>query len=91
MTTTIEDILADPDARFTVDGYRGITFYAIRAETAPDEDTDWTGIEEPTGNVIMIMVGDDRKFSVDPGDVTRIADEDYCSSCGQIGCTADAR
>jgi len=85
---TIEQIMADPDARFTVDGWRGIAFYALRAETIPDEDTEWTGQEAPTGNVVMVMVGDDREHSIDPLDVTLIPEDAYCPECGQIGCQA---
>lgn len=83
--------IASSDDRFQVEGYGGIAWYCAGVETAPDEDTIWTGIEEPTGRVCMVMVGDDRVFSIDPEDVTPIADEDYCHVCGQIGCTGDGR
>ena len=32
------------------------------------------------------MIGDDEVFTVDVADVSPIADDDYCSGCGQIGC-----
>ena len=76
---------------YTVQGYSGIAFRVYGWELQPDEDTEWTGIEERTGNVIVVMIGDDRKFSADPDDLTPIPDEDYCAECGQIGCTADGR
>jgi len=84
----LAEILADSDARFTVEGMSGIAFYAYKAETKPDADTYWTGYENETGNVLMVMVGDDREFSVDPEDVTEIPENAYCPECGQIGCKA---
>ena len=88
---TVAEILADSSARFTVAGYSGIAFYPVEAETAPDADTEWSGIENETGFVIMTMVGDDRRHVIDPDDVTRIADDDYCAECGQLGCGGDFR
>lgn len=41
--------------------------------------------------VVAIMVGDDREFIIDVEDLTKISEDDYCSGCGQIGCTADGR
>jgi hypothetical protein len=35
------------------------------------------------------MVGDDEHHRLDPDDVTPIQREDYCGSCGQIGCCHD--
>lgn len=79
----IEDM--NSEDRFTVEGYRGIAWYTLGPETAPDADTDWTGIEQPTGMVRMVMVGDNRVFIEDPDDVEPLT-EDYCSECGQVGC-----
>lgn len=83
--------LLDSEQHYTVSGYSGIAFYYAGDETKPDADTEWTGIEEPTGMVKMVMVGDDREHIIDPADCTVIPEEAYCSSCGQIGCTADGR
>lgn len=90
---TVEEIIkADKEeARFKVSNYGGIAFYFYAEETEPDEDTEWTGIENPTGNVLMVMVGDDYKHVVDPEDVEVIPEDSYCPECGQIGCTANAR
>jgi hypothetical protein len=78
---------ADKDgARFSVEGWRGIAFYFHAVETVPDEDTVWSGYEIPTGNVIMVMVGDDKSHSVDPEDVSTLPDGSYCLDCGQVGC-----
>ncbi len=71
---------------YTAYGYGGIAFRAFALETEPDEDTEWTGIENPTGNILAHMIGDDRTFSFDPDDLTPIEDNDYCSCCGQVGC-----
>jgi len=79
----------DADA-YTVDGFhKGIAFSALGWETEPDDDTEWSGIEERTGNLIVRMVGDDRCWSVDPSDVHPIEREDYCGECGQVGCVHD--
>ena len=72
--------------RYAVAEYGGVAFYYDGPETKPDEDTEWSGIENETGMVRMVMVGDDRVHIIDPDDVSVIADEDYCSGCGQIGC-----
>lgn len=34
----------------------------------------------------VIMVGDDRIHEVDADELTELADDEYCSGCGQIGC-----
>jgi hypothetical protein len=75
----------------TVDGWRGIAFYVDEIDTAADEDTVWTGIEEPTGMLRAHMVGDDRTFVVDPDDCSVIEEGEWCAECGQMGCTADGR
>ena len=41
---------------------------------------------EQTGNLIAVMVGDDRHFSVEPSAVHPLAEDAYCPECGQIGC-----
>lgn len=38
------------------------------------------------GRVLVIMVGDDRKYTVDLEDLEPIEDHEYCHECGQIGC-----
>lgn len=37
------------------------------------------------------MVGDDREFLHDESALSPLSGDDYCSECGQIGCTADGR
>ena len=53
------------------------------AAYATDDDT------ERTGRVVAIMVGDDRHFTFEPDELTPLAREAYCGSCGQVGCTHD--
>jgi len=77
--------------RFRVDTYPGIAFY-FHGEETYTEGYDFCYEDEiPTGNVIMIMVGDDYKHIVDPDDVSPLSEDEYCHECGQIGCMHDAR
>lgn len=71
-----------------VEGYRGVAFRVTGLETAPDEDTHWTGIEPETGRVECVMVGDDRVHAVEPDELTLIDEDDFCPGCGQTGCRA---
>jgi len=79
------DELTD-DGRYSVEQYGGIAFYFYGRETEADEDTEWTGIEQETGRALLVMVGDDRRFSIDPADIRPLSEDAFCSSCGQIGC-----
>lgn len=86
---TIEEIreATGDGGAFTVAGWgAGIAWRFAGAETKPDADTEWTGIEEPTGMVTMVMVGDDREFSIDPDDVGTLEEGEFCRECGQVGC-----
>lgn len=78
----------DPEQTYRVAGWSGIAFRYLGDEAEPDGDTQWTGIYEPTGRVLMVMIGDGRVWTIDPEDVTPINEDDYCPECGQIGCTA---
>jgi len=55
-------------------------------ETEPDEDTEWSGIENRTDRLIVRMVGDDQRFAADPYEILKLLEGDYCPECGQIGC-----
>lgn len=81
-----ETLLLDADQRYAVNRHAGIAFRFDRNETQPDADTEWSGYEIPTGNVVMVMVGDDREYIIDPADCTALAEDAYCPGCGQIGC-----
>lgn len=81
----------DGDTRYRVSGYGGIAFYYVGREVERywdlSEDIYPEDPEErETGRVLLVMVGDDREHAIDPEDVEPLADEDYCGSCGQIGC-----
>ena len=84
----VDDKTFNADA-YAVSGYRGVAWAVLGWETEPDEDSDWSGYENRTGRVLAVMIGDDRRFSFDTEDVTPIKREEYCGSCGQIGCTHD--
>lgn len=71
---------------YRVKGYSGVAFWALGWETEPDENTEWTGEEVRTGRVVCVMVGDDRRHSIDPDDLTPLGEDDYCPGCGQTGC-----
>ena len=73
----------------TVKGWAGIAWHVLGYETEPDAETEWTGYEQRTGNLLCCMVGDDRPFAFDPDKLTPLAREDYCGECGQVGCTHD--
>lgn len=75
-----------PADGYRVDGWKGIAWAVLGWETQPDEDTEWTGIEQRTGKVVCVMIGDDRRFVFDKDELTPLDPESYCRSCGQIGC-----
>lgn len=53
-------------------------------EPDPYGEGEW--IDDPEGAVYVAMVGDGAPFEIDPAELRPLADEDYCSGCGQIGC-----
>ena len=71
---------------YQVAGYRGIAWHVLGWETEPDEDTQWSGYEARTGQVLAVMVGDDRRHAVSPEDLTPLDEGSYCVECGQTGC-----
>ena len=83
---TAEEYQADA---YIVGGVKGIAWAVLGWETEPDEDTVWSGYEQRTGNLVAVMIGDDHKHSIEPDELTAIEREDYCGSCGQIGCRHD--
>lgn len=77
-------------AAYRIDGWaEGIAWRVLGWETEADADTEWSGYEVRTGNVVAVMIGDDKHFSIDPAEVTPIDRLDYCGECGQIGCGHD--
>lgn len=73
------------DARYRIAGL-GAAWFIIGWEVEADEDTEWSGCYNRTGNVLAVMVGDDGVHSMDPDDMQPIAEDSYCPGCGQLGC-----
>ena len=67
----------DEDAAYKVAGWEGVGFRYVGQTFG--------------GRARMVMIGDDKEWLVDAEDVETIGDNDYCASCGQIGCEADGR
>jgi hypothetical protein len=40
-----------------------------------------------SGQIVAVMVGDDREHIVDIEDLTILPEGDFCGGCGQIGCS----
>ena|SRR5438876_1196797 len=80
-------------AAYSVEGYRGVAWSVLgwELEYALSFDDVCETDEVRTGKVVCMMVGDDRRFTFDPAEVTALGDLDYCASCGQIGCGHDGR
>jgi hypothetical protein len=77
----------DFDAAYRADGWSdGIAWRAYAWQTEPDEDTEWSGYEVPTGRILAHMIGDDRPFEFDPDELTALEPGAYCVECGQVGC-----
>lgn len=72
-------------------GKIAVAWFVYGLETEPDEDTEWSGIENLTGRVVACMVGDNNPETFDPSELELIGELDYCAECGQIGCTHDGR
>lgn len=77
----------DFDATYRVDGYDGIAWRIYEYIELCNEiaDGEWEWFPD-TSRVIAVMVGDNRHHTIDVDDLTVIDDEDYCHTCGQIGC-----
>ena len=74
------------DGAFSVKGHGGIAWDVLGWEVEADEDTEWSGYYVRTGEILAVMVGDDRVWTFSPDDITPLAEEEYCGGCGQIGC-----
>ena len=90
----------DFDAHYQIKEYRGIAWFALgwEAKNVPImcicEDENGKEYEEesgeyelePTNNVVLVMVGDDRKFVFSQDECIKIEEDSFCRECGQIGC-----
>ena len=36
---------------------------------------------------VFVMVGDDKEYTFDMGEMDTLLPSEYCGSCGQVGCT----
>jgi hypothetical protein len=85
----------------TVKEYGGIAFWmddwarSIEEKYVEHFETDdsgevffgWEEVEVVSDSAVeCYMVGDDRMFKFDISDLTAIDVNDFCGSCGQIGC-----
>ena len=43
------------------------------------------------GQVLVVMVGDNHRHEVEIADLKPLGELDYCTECGQIGCSHDGR
>ena len=77
---------AFPADAYRVSGYKGIAWSVLGWETEPDENTEWTGQKNRTGQVVCMMIGDDRHFAFDPDKISPLGGDEFCRECGQIGC-----
>jgi hypothetical protein len=88
-----------PGVAFYLNGWQQVwengTYFTIDAdgvEYMEDDADEGEWIDDPDHRMVRaVMVGDDTEHIVDRDDLVVIADDDYCSECGQIGCTADGR
>lgn len=91
----------DFDAHYRVKGFPAIAFYlqgyAIETETVDyellDENGEGTGEwyqdyedVEDTTHVYATMVGDDKLHIVSVNNLIKIEENEFCHTCGQIGC-----
>ncbi len=82
------------DARYSVASMKGVAFWAKRWPQVYEADEDGEfqfdeKVSDTKGPVIMVMVGDrtDRtEHYIDPSELVRIGEDDYCHECGQIAC-----
>ena len=83
----------ETEPAYTVNGWsKGIAFRLRGPVMERDEDFEWTGIENPSENMVeVVMIGDDAIHVVDKDDLQLLDELAYCSECGQVGCGHDGR
>lgn len=76
-----------PGDAVRVEGMPGVAFRVEGMPTWRGPDYEWSGVEyvNPSRRLVH-MVGDDRTFDYETAILTTLDDDDFCSSCGQIGC-----
>lgn len=85
----------DFDANYRVKGFPAVAFYllgfatetvTVDIEVGEDEWVQDFEEVEDTDNVRAVMVGDDKIHIVSVDDLIKIEEDQFCQSCGQIGC-----
>lgn len=70
-----------------VDGHPGIAWRVTGYPTRRLSDYEWSGIEwSKIAWRTVVMVGDDREHEFCVFDLHYLREEEFCSTCGQIGC-----
>lgn len=77
-----------PGEAVRAEGHAGVAFRVDRVASQEGPNTAWTGIRwwNPQRRVCH-MIGDDVEYEFDVLELSPLDDDDYCSSCGQIGCS----
>ena len=77
-----DDLHARPYVRCTQ--FKGVACRFLGFDAIYDEETGET--EGDTSVVLIHMVGDDHKFRVPIETLSPLDEEEFCGSCGQLGC-----
>ncbi len=91
-TITKTETPFDFAAKYRVRGWSGIAFHALKYATKRgryDEDAEDYEEVEDRSQVVVVMIGDDRLYTVDVEDCTPLNESEYCRVCGQIGCNCN--
>lgn len=51
-----------------------------------DDETEGEWVDDPDGGLVVVMVGDDREWTLEAVELSPLDEGDYCGGCGQIGC-----
>ena len=68
--------MIDTTKRYRVRGFSGVAF-GIQS------------YDEEENSAIVVMVGDDRPWTILASDMTPLNDTEFCRDCGQIGCKSN--
>jgi hypothetical protein len=73
---------------YRVDGYDGIAWQFIQHPTLVEFDEYGEAVDETIDPElsVMVMVGDDRRFTFETDQLHIIENDAFCRDCGQIGC-----
>ena len=80
-----------PADAYKIKGYSGIAWEVLGWELKDTEETEWSGYQERSRNIVAVMIGDDRPFIFDSDDIEPLSESDYCGGCGQTTCYSDRK